>query len=311
MANGRTQREKVSAPRVKESLRRQIGDASRTLRAPALDDEGVHRARKALKRARANLRLLRPLVGERAYARENAALRDAARPLGAIRDARVIVETLEGILEREKNASRRALLVKLRALLDEARTSAWAEIQASGTPAKSAAALDKAWRRVERRRVPRKGASRLGEGLERIYRRGRSALADVRADCTPETLHEWRKHVKYLGHALDSLGGDARRRPAKIVKRLERLADALGDDHDLVVLEHEVLRRHARSNARAGLITAIAARRKALQSKALKAGRVLFKPKPRAFARGVQAAFREAHRESRKETVTRAHQASG
>src|SRR5687767_2710807 len=76
---------KVRAPGVKEALRRQIGDASRTLGNPALDDEAVHRARKTLKRARANLRVLRPVMGERAYARENAALRDAARPLGAIR----------------------------------------------------------------------------------------------------------------------------------------------------------------------------------------------------------------------------------
>ena len=280
---------KVRPPRVKETLRRQIGDASRTLRNPALDDAAVHRARKGLKRARANLRLLRPVIGERAYARENAALRDAARPLGAIRDAKVIVDTLDAILEHEKNAARHALLVKLRALFDEARAHTWAEVQASGTAAKSAAALDKAWRRVERRSVPPKGAARLRKGVERIYRRGRKALAEVRADCTPETLHEWRKHVKYLGHAVGSLAGDEGRRLSKMVKRLEALADALGHDHDLIVLQHEVARRHSGSNARAGLFDEIAARRKALQSKALKEGRTLFKPKPRAFVRRMQS----------------------
>ena len=66
-----------SAPRpqaVRETLRRQIGDALRTLRAPDLDDDAIHRARKNLKRARANLRLLRDAIGEPVYVRANEAL---------------------------------------------------------------------------------------------------------------------------------------------------------------------------------------------------------------------------------------------
>lgn len=47
----------------------------------------IHGARKALKRARANLRLLRDAVGKTAYICENVVLRDAARPLSGVRDA--------------------------------------------------------------------------------------------------------------------------------------------------------------------------------------------------------------------------------
>src|SRR5262249_59732979 len=42
-------------------------------------DEAVHEARKSLKRVRAVLRLVRPVIGEKAYRRENTCFRDAAR----------------------------------------------------------------------------------------------------------------------------------------------------------------------------------------------------------------------------------------
>lgn len=67
----------------------QIHAALRLLRKKkVLSDESVHSARKKLKRARAGLRLLPDAVGKSAYARENAQLRDAARPFGRVRDAK-------------------------------------------------------------------------------------------------------------------------------------------------------------------------------------------------------------------------------
>jgi CHAD domain-containing protein len=271
---------------VRETLRRQIGDALRTLRAPALDDEGVHRARKDLKRARANLRLLRPAIGEPVYARANSALRDAARPWSRVRDAKVLVETLDDLLEDEKNAARQALLSKLRAAFEDARLAARDDADAAGDAARSAAVLDEAWQRAERWRVARKPRSTLRKGIERIYRQGRSALARARSEASAENLHEWRKQVKYLAQAMESFAdADA---GIKLKERAEAVADALGKDHDLVVLQAEIAKLHSESNARSGLFIEIAERRKKLQSKALKRGRALFRRKPKAFVRKLQ-----------------------
>src|SRR6266550_5872735 len=55
-------------------------------------DEGIHDARKRLKRARAALRLIREALGDREYRRENRILRDAARPLSEIRDAKILID---------------------------------------------------------------------------------------------------------------------------------------------------------------------------------------------------------------------------
>src|SRR5947209_16458553 len=61
--------------------------------------EGVHEARKALKRVRAVLRLRRKELGKARFRQENTILRDAGRALSETRDAQVLVETLDGLRE--------------------------------------------------------------------------------------------------------------------------------------------------------------------------------------------------------------------
>ena len=62
-------------------------------------DEHVHGVRKTSKRVRALLRLIRGELGEEAYRRENAALRDVARELSALRTATVEIEILKGLAD--------------------------------------------------------------------------------------------------------------------------------------------------------------------------------------------------------------------
>src|SRR5690348_2685137 len=57
-------------------------------------DEGVHEARKALKRSRALLRLIRPAIGD-VYTALNTELRDAGRGLSELRDTQALADTLE------------------------------------------------------------------------------------------------------------------------------------------------------------------------------------------------------------------------
>src|SRR5262249_21269392 len=62
-------------------------------------DEAVHEARKSFKKVCAVLRLVRPVIGEAVFRAENACFRDAARPLTEVRDAKILVETLDGLTE--------------------------------------------------------------------------------------------------------------------------------------------------------------------------------------------------------------------
>ena len=54
----------------------------------------MHETRKALKRLRALLRLVRPAMGEAAFKQENAQLRDIGLSLSGARDRHVLLETV-------------------------------------------------------------------------------------------------------------------------------------------------------------------------------------------------------------------------
>ena len=62
-------------------------------------DEHIHEARKATKRLRALVRLVRDELGDEVYALENQCYRDAGQWLSGLRDATVLVETLDRLVE--------------------------------------------------------------------------------------------------------------------------------------------------------------------------------------------------------------------
>jgi hypothetical protein len=80
---------------VRRELTVELGRAAQALRRGNRSDRGIHDIRKRLRHCRALLRLLRQSLGKDAYQRENARLRDAARPLMLVRDAAVLVRALE------------------------------------------------------------------------------------------------------------------------------------------------------------------------------------------------------------------------
>ena len=78
----------------------------------------VHEARKALKRLRALLRLVRGELGEPVYASEVAVVRAAGKRLARARDADVLLSTLDDLVERNpKQLARRRGVQRLHARL--------------------------------------------------------------------------------------------------------------------------------------------------------------------------------------------------
>jgi hypothetical protein len=197
-------------------------------------EKTVHESRRALKRARAILRLAEQfdIRGAKAGRRR---LSELGRELSPLRDQAVVVKTA-GALVRFPDAGTRAALAALRA-----RTA----------PARGAAARKgwRAWRRkldAERRKLAQvpwrepadyelRGA--LHHGAKRIRRRAKAAR---RAPRDLAAAHAWRKativlreQVRVLRPALGLDVGDA------LHARLHRLSHRLGQaiDHHLVV-EH-------------------------------------------------------------------------
>jgi CHAD domain-containing protein len=263
----------------------------------ASPEERVHEARKALKRLRALLRLLREELGEQTCERESTLLRDAGRSLARARDAQVLLSTLEDLIARDpkKLAGRRGVL-RLRARLRQERDGA-AEL-ALGDSATHAGTL---WQlRALRVRVgdwrPAEpgGIEAIEPALERLYGKGRKRMrraARAKGESRRmRTLHEWRKRVKDLRYTAEMLG------VKKLAKRADELGELLGEEHDLAVLAQRV-RREAETGRASGapsrracklLQKSIAARRRKLRKRALRDGARLYGRKPARFVRRVR-----------------------
>ncbi len=202
-----------------------------------LDDQ-VHDVRKRLKRVRAVLRLVRDPLGDEVYRAENARYRDLGRRIAPARDARVVrdlhvryigpSERLEAQLLAARQAVREPALVEkvLRDLADGlGAVGGWS--------------------------LPGDEAVLFASGLRRTYRTGRRAMAVEERSPSIEHRHEWRKAVKYHWHHLELV---VEAWPAVVEARAteaHRLADLLGDDHDLAVLEELLPRPQLELEARA------------------------------------------------------------
>jgi CHAD domain-containing protein len=244
-----------------------------------LSDESIHELRRELKRARAGLRLLRPAVGDPAYTRENAALRDAARPLAPVRDATVVLEALDRLLQKNKLSEHRPALRKLRGVLHQERARVRSELRNSNELEEASRALRQAQARIAKWRLPRDVWPVVRAGVERIYRRGRKALAQAQSRPTDAALHESRKQMKYLYAALAFLEPADARRADKLTKKTDAVAEELGEDHDLAVLRSKI----SRIVPNRALTATIDSKRGKLQKKALKKARRLYRKKPKVF----------------------------
>jgi CHAD domain-containing protein len=280
------QADKSALREVRRILVEWIASAVALLNKKRVTDADIHDARKQLKKARAALRLLRGSIGEIAYRRENAALRDAARPLGAARDSRVLVAVLDALLERHKSTLKPVRLDKLRRILRQEQTHSRRALTRT-VIAKQRAALRAVIKRSERWRLRGDDWAVIADGFARSYRRARKNFAAAKESRGTECLHDWRKQVKYLWHQLQIVQPS---RPGKIgalATRCHKLADNLGDDHDLAVLRSKI-ESHTQVLERTRdldeLLRRLDRRRVQLQDKAFALGSRLFADKPAVFA---------------------------
>ncbi len=246
-------------------------------------DVVVHQVRKRCKKLRGLLRLVRSEIGD-AYQKENARFRDAARPLSGARDARVMLDTYDDLMDVFANEVDRRNFAPLRRNLTLRMKSMLAEAgEVDDRMAEFRRQMLKA-----RDRVPgwasRVGAmSELLAGMKNTYKRGREAMETAYAKPSAEHFHEWRKHVKYHWYhcqLLEGLWPPMMQARADEIKRLEH---ALGRAHDLFLF-HELLQAEpglsASSERQHAVLELIGQRREMLRGDARTAGRRLFVTKP-------------------------------
>jgi len=219
--------------------------------------EGVHLARKSLRRTRAVLALGAPLLGPGA-ALIDCEVRRVNRRLSKMRDAQALVETLDRLIKRVKTPDELPVLRRARRIAARVRAeSARHELAEDPGLAQKRALLT-----VLRAALPALPWDALSEirvrdaldyGLVRIETAG----ARARADCRDQDWHRWRRRVRRLSQQHRALGdqiaelGFAR-------KRCKSLAVLLGEAQDYALLSEHCGRRSIFTEPDRHLLAALA-----------------------------------------------------
>jgi CHAD domain-containing protein len=281
------------------SAREQLDQALAELGDPERDRHAaIHEARKCCKRLRGLLRLARSGLGDEVYQRENAALRGAARRLSVLRDAEALLETYDKLSDRfADEVDRRRIAPVRRALATRRAELGEADLEApvAAFCAELAAARERipAWPQPDDFDV-------LSRGLRRTYKRARKAMGAAYDAPSGERFHDWRKRVKYHRYHLELLAGLWPRQIGSRRKEVRALGGALGDEHDLAVLQATLAAADGNFGERsARTMIALAERRQAELRAAMRPlGERLFAEPPRALARRFEAYWRAAHSEA-------------
>jgi len=272
-------------------------------------DVAIHEMRKASKRIRALLLMVRPAIGDRVFRAENAVLRDVARLVSGVRDGAVMVDAVGRVRGRyghllasgvfgdlEDRLHRRHQRMSATVLEDDevlqhvvgvlyrarSRYAAWPiDLE---DPQLSAG-------RSNPRAISNKFAS-IGLGIAATYRGGQREMKSAISAPTSVHFHAWRKQVKYLRHQMEIVSPLWPEVVGGLALSLSHLGDVLGDDHDqseLVRLVASLPDLMPDPDERNLLVALSQQRRRELQGAALVMGRRIYAESPDRFAVRLEA----------------------
>jgi CHAD domain-containing protein len=244
----------------------------------------VHETRKAIKRLRAVLRLVRDSISHDSYHSDNALLKLVAAELSTVRDSWVMSQILGRLLPASNGTG--VVTVVMDRLQERYRAESHALLENRAQMGSIVEQLEQVRSRSARwSQVPGERSVALphefvmiAPGLERVYKRGRRGMRIVADSPTDTLLHVWRKRTKYLRHQIEALNVLDPEGLHALETQLETLTDLLGDDHDLAVLLVRFDDDASLSSgvAVAGILDAVVEKRQELQADAITVGREIF-----------------------------------
>jgi CHAD domain-containing protein len=189
----------------------------------------IHELRKNVKKSRALLRLVRPNF--KGFARENAALRDAARIISDLRDADVLGANFDRVAAQSDLTPDR--IAALRSQLVPLPSSDPGPEDRLNAHRDAIAAIES---RISGWKVAEDDFDTLSDGLEQSWHAARTAMHKAMAEPTGAALHTWRKRVKdhwYHARLLAPIWPEMMQAHITVV---DTLGETLGDARDLAFL---------------------------------------------------------------------------
>jgi adenylate cyclase len=247
-------------------------------------DNGIHEARKCLKKARTLLRLARPVLG-RTYRDQNAQIRDVAHKISELRDMQALAETIDHLKENDIPRSVELAFEHLRGVVLKRKEELFRQAEKQNELAGAVEKLREIRSGIAALPLERANHETVMYAFENTVQRGHAAFSLAFKDQQEENLHECRKRTKDLRYQLEFLHKmwpDVLSGYSDAAKHLEQ---TLGKHHDLSVLAGMTSRKTAQGRKNATLLnTTLRKEQKPLRQEAKKIGQMLYSEEPRAWA---------------------------
>lgn len=278
---------------IRSVIKEQIGRALEELDDSRLSQaDTIHQVRKRCKKIRGALRLVRKSIGEK-YSRENAWYRDAARSISDVRDAEVMLETFDAIMERYSDELDGRVMRPVRRELESRKNALVGDAERIEKLLDNfREAMTEGCERLDSLFIEKDGCKVILPGMQKTYNRGRKAMAAAYKKPGPETFHDWRKRVKYhwyhmrLMYEIWPAEMDVR------IKEADDLGELLGNHHNLWVLRSMLIHdaeAFARKEVVMKLVSMIDKWTEQIENSSRPMGERLYAEKPNHMARRIYA----------------------
>jgi len=294
------------AESVRQAGAEQIDRALAKLTGKPKKGNAVHETRKAIKRLRALLHLIKPAMRKHDFQTGDARLKQIAKSLSGVRDIQAMIETLGKLDAYDEGVGEGPVASRLRTHLEAKRVAA--ERRPGGSGAERAKQLLREARQAfDEMALERDDFAALAETVEDDYRKARWAFKRAYELDQDEAFHDWRKYVQrhWRQLLLVAPGWPKAIRPHIALAR--DLSEALGDDHDLYVLAQYVEKKAASFGSPGEVEDFLALcrrRQEELRLDARQMGARLFAEKPASLAARLTVYWTTAPPASGKETET-------
>ena len=246
----------------------------------------VHEVRKSVKKLRAVLRIVKPVLDKTSFKTADHAVRDFGRRLGGARDSAVLLASFNGLVDYYTPFLSVEDMQPIRENLENKYQLAMETFLTSIDIHSLEEQLEELRRRLDTLDLSGFTRHMLLASVRRTYRTGRRALQALHAVPSTENSHEFRRQAKYLWYQLRLVHNWNPAVLKPVVTSLDELGELLGQDHDLAMLA-DTLNTHPEiscNDIRAELVNGLAeTRRIALLSAGLRIADGVYADKPAGF----------------------------
>jgi CHAD domain-containing protein len=257
-------------------------------------DQGIHEARRHVKKIRALVRLVRSSLGP-ASRSANKRLRRVNRLLAPVADGEAVVDTLARFDARYDHELPRRIIAAIRKGLVQRRIHIDQQARLDRVLPASLELLEAERQRVERWRPATGGFRAIKRGLRTSVREAKRAMALSLEHPTTEHYHSWRRRVKDHWFQVRLLEARCGNGLVEDERALEVLDGCLGELHNCMLLEatlttDTLLRRQETART----LRLLRRYHLELRREAQQLGARIYRETPRQFVTRVKRAWRTA-----------------